>query len=115
MEKGSGDFFQQLWTFVTRLGQTSWITLLVGLVSLAIVRVLRRFAPVVPAPLAAVVFGNVVVHLFGLQDHGVKIVGRISGGLPSFGLPARCRPRTTSGSLPARDHARLGAGIMALT
>jgi sulfate permease, SulP family len=105
VEKGSGDFFQQIWTFLTRLGQTSWLTLLVGLVSLAIVLALRRFAPVVPAPLAAVAFGIVAVHLFGLQDHGVKIVGHISGGLPSFGLP----------SVPSADYLKLAGpavGVM---
>ncbi len=105
VDKGAGDFFQQLWTFLTRLGQTSWITLLVGLVSLAIVLVLRKFAPVVPAPLVAVAFGIVAVHLFSLQDHGVEIVGHINGGLPSFGLP----------SVPSADYLKLAGpavGVM---
>src|SRR3954465_2047390 len=49
---------------------------------------LRRFAPVVPAPLVAVAFGLLAVSPFSLQHHGVKIVGHISSGLPSFGLPS---------------------------
>ena len=105
VEKGSGDFFRQLWVFLTRLGQASWLTLLVGLVSLAIVLGLRRFAPVVPAPLVAVAFGILAVYLFGLQHHGVKIVGHISSGLPSFGLPA----------VPSADYLKLAGpavGVM---
>ena len=105
VEKGSGDFFRQLWVFLTRLGQTSWLTLLVGLVSLAIVLGLRKFAPVVPAPLVAVAFGILAVYLFHLQHHGVKIVGHISGGLPPFGLPA----------VPSADYLKLAGpavGVM---
>jgi len=105
VEKGSGDFFRQLWDFLTRLDQISWLTLLVGLVSLAIALMLRRFAPVVPAPLVAVAFGILAVYLFHLQHHGVKIVGHISSGLPSFGLP----------SVPSADYLKLAGpavGVM---
>src|SRR5262245_52796359 len=42
VEKGSGDFFEQLWHLLTELGHTQGLTLLVGLGSLALVLVLRR-------------------------------------------------------------------------
>jgi sulfate permease, SulP family len=87
IEKGSGDFLQQLWDLSTRLGGTSGLTLLVGIVSLALVIGLRRVAPVVPASLVTVGFGVVVVKLFDLDRHGVAIVGHIDRGLPSLGLP----------------------------
>lgn len=87
VSKGEGDFFDQLWHLVTHLGQAQGLTVLVGLGSLAVVLVLRRFAPVVPAPLVAVLAGILAVHIFGLDKHGLDIVGHISGGLPSFGLP----------------------------
>ena len=48
VEKGSGDFFQKLWDLITKLGDTQSLTLLVGLLSLAIVLGLRRLAPAVP-------------------------------------------------------------------
>ncbi|HEX6501367.1 MAG TPA: SulP family inorganic anion transporter [Micromonosporaceae bacterium] len=85
--KGEGDFFRQLWHLVTHLGQAQWLTVVVGLGSLAVVLVLRRVAPVAPAPLVVVLAGIIAVHAFGLQHHGVDIVGPISGGLPSFGVP----------------------------
>jgi sulfate permease, SulP family len=87
VSKGSGDFFDQLWHLLTHLGQAQGLTVLVGLASLAVVLVLRRVAPVVPAPLVAVLAGIAAVHIFGLDKHGVDIVGHITGGLPSFGLP----------------------------
>lgn len=87
VSKGEGDFFGQLRHVVTHLGQAQGLTVLVGLASLAVVLALRRLAPVVPAPLVAVLAGILAVHIFGLNKHGVDIVGHITGGLPAFGLP----------------------------
>jgi high affinity sulfate transporter 1 len=87
VSKGEGDFFDQLWHLITHLGQAQGLTVLVGLGSLAVVLALRRVVPVVPAPLVAVLAGILAVHIFGLNKHGLDIVGHISGGLPSFGLP----------------------------
>jgi sulfate permease, SulP family len=86
-EGANGNFFEKLWGFAIGLGGTNGWTLLVGLSSLAIVVVLKRVAPVVPGSLVAVVFGILVVLLFGMDKKGVEIVGTIEGGLPSFGFP----------------------------
>jgi sulfate permease, SulP family len=101
-KKGEGDFFDQLWHLITHLGQVQGLTVVVGLVSLAIVLLLRRFAPLAPAPLVAVLAGILAVHLIGLQKHGVEIVGPISGGLPPFGLP----------HVPAADYVKLAASAV---
>jgi SulP family sulfate permease len=87
VEKGEGNFFEQLWDLLTELGGTSGLTLLVGLASLVLVVVLKERAPVVPGSLVAVALGILAVRLFDLDQHGVAIVGEIEGGLPSFGLP----------------------------
>jgi SulP family sulfate permease len=105
ISKGAGDFFQQLGHVITELGHTQWRDLALGLVSLAIVLSLRRFAPALPAPLVAVAFGILAVYALDLQHHGVKIVGHIDGGLPSFGLPG----------VPSGDYLKLAGpavGIM---
>jgi high affinity sulfate transporter 1 len=85
--KGEGNFFQQLWDLLTHLNETSGLTLLVGLLSLALVLGLKRWLPVVPASLVAVLLGIIAVHVFNLDQHGVEIIGQIQSGLPSFGLP----------------------------
>jgi SulP family sulfate permease len=85
--KGSGDFFQKLWDLITDLGDTQGLTLVVGLGSLAMLLGLRRFAPAVPASLVVVAVSVIAVSAFHLDRHGVKIVGHIDRGLPSFGLP----------------------------
>jgi SulP family sulfate permease len=85
--KGEGNFFEQLWHLLGNLDQTSGLTLLVGLGSLALILGLRRVAPMVPGSLVAVVLGIVVVQLFHADRHGAAIVGSIEPGLPSLGLP----------------------------
>ena len=105
ISKGEGDFFGQLWHLVIHLGQAQGLTVAIGLGSLAVVLILRRVAPVVPAPLAAVLLGIIAVHIFGLDNHGVEIVGHITGGLPTFGLP----------HVPAGDYLKLAGpavGVM---
>jgi sulfate permease, SulP family len=87
VSSGSGDFFQKLWSLLSKLGDAHGLTVLVGTVSLAIVLTLRRFAPSVPGALAAAVFGVAAVEIFTLNHHGVTIVGHITRGLPSLGVP----------------------------
>src|SRR4029453_5736498 len=85
--KGSGTFFEQLWHLLGELDETHWLTLLVGLVSLALILGLKRVAPMVPGSLVGGGGGIRVVQLFGLDRHGAAIVGRIQPGLPPLGLP----------------------------
>jgi sulfate permease, SulP family len=87
IEKGSGDFFAKLWDAVTSLGTANGATVVVGLLSLAVVLGLRRVAPAVPASLVAVILGVLAVKALSLDDHGVDIVGPITSGLPSVGIP----------------------------
>lgn len=84
---GEGDFFEKTWDLIAQLGDTQGWTLLVGAGSLAMVLLLRRFAPRLPAPLIAVLVGIVAVSVFDLADKGVEIVGNIESGLPQLGVP----------------------------
>jgi sulfate permease, SulP family len=85
--KSEGDFFRQLWGVIRHLGDTHWRTFAVGALSLAVVLVLRKVAPVVPASLVAVILGVLAVKVLDLDAKGVEIVGHIDSGLPRLGLP----------------------------
>ncbi len=87
VEKGEGNFFEKLWSLVTHLDETSWLTLGVGLASLALLLALRRWAPLVPGSLVVVALAVLVATVFNLGDHGLELVGNITPGLPSLGLP----------------------------
>lgn len=86
--KHEGNFFEQTWGVLGELGETHWRTLLIGLVSLAVVLGVRRWLPLVPGSLLAVLLGIVAVWIFGLDDKGVAIVGHIDAGLPALGPPS---------------------------
>src|SRR6478609_4759479 len=85
--KSEGDFFQQVWGVITELGNTQWLTFLVGVLSLAVVLVCKRWFPLVPGSLLAVLLGTGAAAIFDLQSRGVEIVGEIDSGLPAVGLP----------------------------
>ncbi len=88
IDKHGGNFFEQAWGVLRGLGDTQWRTLLIGLLSLAVVLGVKRWLPLVPGSLLAVLLGIVAVRLFGLDDKGVDIVGNIDAGLPTVGMPA---------------------------
>jgi sulfate permease, SulP family len=87
VDGASGNFFEKLWGLVVELGQTHWPTFTVGILSLAVVLVLRRWLPLVPGSLVAVALGVLVVSLLQLDQKGVDVVGTITPGLPQLGLP----------------------------
>jgi MFS superfamily sulfate permease-like transporter len=62
--------------------------LVVGVASLVVVLALRRWLPLLPGSLVAVLLGIAAVPVLDLQAHGVAIVGHIDSGLPHLGLPS---------------------------
>jgi sulfate permease, SulP family len=77
----------QLWQFLSHLSEVGVTTLAVSLVSIAILVILKRTAPKVPAALVVVVLGIAVSAAFELKTHGVAVVGSIPSGLPSLQVP----------------------------
>jgi SulP family sulfate permease len=71
-----------------RFGEINWITFALGLAGVAIIMLIKRLNRAIPGPLLAVFFGILAVWGFGLTDAGVKIVGEVPKGLPSFGVPS---------------------------
>lgn len=85
----SGDnTWQELWSWLTNLSETSMITLLIGVGAFIIIYALKHFAPKVPGALVALVYGILVVVLFNVDEMGVVIVGTVPTGLPSLTLPS---------------------------
>ena len=87
VEKGPGEFFEQLWSLLGELGSISVATLAVGAASLTAVFTLKRFAPKVPAALVVVLASIVCAEYFDFVDRGIALVGPIASGLPDVGVP----------------------------
>ncbi|MCF3119108.1 sulfate permease [Streptomyces arenae] len=59
----------------------------VGLGCIAVILLLQRLLPKVPAVLVMVVLAIAASVLLDLEDHGVRMVGRLPEGLPPFTVP----------------------------
>ncbi|MFS0701150.1 SulP family inorganic anion transporter [Cellulomonas sp. 179-A 4D5 NHS] len=105
VEKGTGNFFEKAAAVLSELGDVHWLTAALGLASLAVVLLVKRFAPAVPGSLLVVGLGVAAVLLLRLDESGVDVVGPIEAGLPALGVPAVDRTTWTDLVGPA-------AGVM---
>ena len=83
----SAGFFRLLFEFFSKLGQTHYLTLTVGVAIFVSLRVLKRLAPNMPAPLIAGVLGIAGASLLDLGRRGVTLLGTIPAGLPPLIIP----------------------------
>ncbi|KAF5428296.1 MAG: sulfate permease, SulP family [Candidatus Methanomarinus sp.] len=87
IESCSGNFFQQVWEIIRGLPDTNLPTLALGVGSLVLIFVIRRYVSKLPAALTTVIISIVVVSALDLGTEGVNVVGTLSTGLPLMGLP----------------------------
>ena len=62
-------------------------TLVVGIATMLILMILKKYVKKLPGPLAVVILGILAVRLLALDSFGIEIVGLIPEGLPGFSLP----------------------------
>ena len=85
--KAAGSYFQVLIGTIKALPETSIPTLIVGVSSIILLLLMRRFLPKWPRTLMVVILGIIVSSLLGLANYGVSVVGTIPSGLPSLTWP----------------------------
>lgn len=83
----SEHFLERIGDFVTGLDELQGATAAMGLGTLAFILVLKRLVPGFPAALAGVVVALVVTWAFGLEEHGIAVVGDIDASLPVPAIP----------------------------
>lgn len=81
------DFGPSLLELAERIGETHGYSLGVGLVTLALLIALKRYAPRAPSALIALLAAGSGVFLLSLAGPEVKLVGEVPSGLPGFALP----------------------------
>ena len=86
-EGGEGNFWQRLYDILIHLDQTHLLTLVVGLVSIALLLFLEHRFHKLPASLIVMVLGIVVSSIFSLAALGVHVVGDIPAGLAPPKIP----------------------------
>lgn len=93
-------------TWLSSLGDVHGVTLLVAVLSLAVILGLRFLAPSVPGALVLVVGGLIASAVFDLGAHGVALIGHVPRGLPEATLP--------SFSIVKAHYATIGVAAVAL-
>ena len=76
-----------IWSVSQQINKINLITLSIGVGSIVVISLLKRWNRKFPGAIAVVVVSTVLVWLFELDQKGVKIVGAVPSGLPSPGVP----------------------------
>ncbi len=84
----AGGILPKLLEVTGKMDQIHWPTLAVGLATLAIYVIAKRWFPRLPAPLLALLGSGLLVALLGLDALGVAVVGTVPAGLPQLRLPS---------------------------
>jgi SulP family sulfate permease len=69
------------------LGSVNIYALLLSVGSIVIILISKRLHKAIPGPLIVIFLGVLGVYFFGLSTEGVKIIGEVPRGLPSFSIP----------------------------
>lgn len=83
----AGGFFHTVKEAVARLNETNVATLMLGAALLALILLLKKLTPRIPAPLIAAALGAVVVFILSLNAKGVAVVGAVPSGFPTPIMP----------------------------
>ncbi len=79
-----GNFIQNLLSIAHHLPATNLATLVLAVITLIIIFGSEYFFPRLPAAFFAIILGIAGAFMLGFHLHGIKLVGAIPAGLPSF-------------------------------
>jgi SulP family sulfate permease len=79
-------FVPDILVLLSDIGKAHWLTVVIGLVSLALLFIIEKYLPKVPGALTVLVLAIAVSALLDFEALGVHIVGDIPAGLPPLGL-----------------------------
>lgn len=87
---GRGDtdgLFAELLDVITHLGTASLPSVLLSSSAVVLLVLGRRYAPKAPGALIVLVLATVVTGMWGLEQHGVAVLGAVPAGPPQLAIP----------------------------
>ena len=84
---GSNRIYKTVINIFYKLGEINYVDFSIGLVGIALLLGFKKWAKNIPGILIIVVLGIVAVYFFHLETYGIKLVGNVPSGLPSFIMP----------------------------
>ncbi len=88
IESEGSNTIRELGSILRQLPDWDVPTMIVGFVSLAVLFLMHKYTPRIPAALTVVIGSILLSAMFGFEDLGIHIVGEIPAGLPPLGIPA---------------------------
>ena len=85
--QGSHHAHEIIWAIAQKITEVNWITLGIGIIGIIIILGIRKKNKALPGQLFAVIFGILIVSILNLTEQGVKILGEVPAGLPTFQMP----------------------------
>lgn len=83
----NNNIFKIIYDAILGFGGINWITVVIALIGIIIIKNIKKIHKAIPGALIAVILGIVIVQFGGLTELGVKIVGEVPEGLPPFAVP----------------------------
>lgn len=86
-ESGHGNFWERSYDILIHLAETHFLTMAVGLISIALLLLLEHRFHKLPAALIVMLLGILLSSLFAFDQRGLHVVGEIPAGLAPPRLP----------------------------
>ncbi|MFZ2014336.1 MAG: SulP family inorganic anion transporter [Nocardioides sp.] len=87
IQKGTGNWFQQQWYMITHISDANGATVAYAIGTVALIVGFKKFLPIVPGAVVAVVLSILISTATDAKAHGVSVIGSLTGGFPPVGLP----------------------------
>ena len=87
LDSSRGDFWQKFIHLIRYLPQLHLTSTLVGLSSILLLLLFKRYFPKLPGALLTVIISIAIVRFFHLEQQGVNVISSIATGMPSLKLP----------------------------
>ncbi len=84
---GTGELFELAAHLIRSCRQIHWLSLLLGLSTLVLLLLSKKFIPKFPMAVAVMAAGAVLSAVFDLKGKGVTLLSAVTPGLPRFQLP----------------------------
>ncbi|MDG2618069.1 SulP family inorganic anion transporter [Thermoleptolyngbya sichuanensis XZ-Cy5] len=80
-------WFREVFEIIVHAVEANLYTVAIGVGSIVIIRLLKRFVPSVPGALVALVVMTLLVAGLNLDQQGVSVLGQVPPGLPTLTMP----------------------------
>jgi high affinity sulfate transporter 1 len=97
-------YFQEVIALIQAIPVANWYAVAIGVGSIVIIRLLKRYAPKLPGALIALIVMTALVAIFNLSAQGVSVLGPVPSGLPMLTIP----------QVPLSDYIKLLPGALAI-